>query len=85
MGGSSSVDDGYYSRGNRRDYDKWAELSDADWSYADCLPYFRKSEKADFTKDIDREYHGLFGPQNINVAEDTVPLVRYTFRKKKEY
>lgn len=44
LGGSSSVNVMAYTRGHRADYDRWARNGAASWSYAECLPYFRRGE-----------------------------------------
>jgi choline dehydrogenase len=44
LGGSSSLNGMVYIRGHRHDYDHWASLGNAGWSYADVLPYFKRSE-----------------------------------------
>ena len=44
LGGSSSINGQAYVRGHRRDYDEWAQLGCRGWSYADVLPYFKRSE-----------------------------------------
>ena len=33
-----------YIRGHAYDYDRWEKEGAKDWSYADCLPYFKKSQ-----------------------------------------
>jgi 4-pyridoxate dehydrogenase len=45
LGGSSSVNIMACTRGDRGDYERWARLGAAGWSYADVLPYFMRSER----------------------------------------
>ena len=44
LGGSSGMNAQVYIRGHAWDYDEWARLGCEGWSYADVLPYFRRSE-----------------------------------------
>ena len=44
LGGSSSVNVMVYTRGARGDFDRWAGMGATGWSYADLLPYFKRSE-----------------------------------------
>ncbi|XP_050308719.1 glucose dehydrogenase [FAD, quinone]-like [Anthonomus grandis grandis] len=75
LGGCSSINGGMYVRGNKKDYDEWEQMGNPGWAYEDCLPYFKKSEKANIANDlIDEEYHGFNGMQIINVPPDTEGL-----------
>ena len=45
LGGSSSINGMIFQRGNPMDYDKWSTRPGLDdWSYAHCLPYFKRME-----------------------------------------
>jgi len=59
IGGSSSVNGMVANRGNPRDYDQWASEGLDTWSFAHCLPYFRKMETFDRGGDAWRGDRGL--------------------------
>ena len=63
LGGSSAINAMVYIRGHRADYDQWASLGNAGWSFADVLPYFKRAED---NADFDGEYHGKGGPLAVN-------------------
>ncbi len=45
LGGSSSINGMIFQRGNPLDYERWAaEPGMSTWSYAHCLPYFKRME-----------------------------------------
>jgi len=63
LGGSSSINGLLYVRGQREDYDRWVELGNEGWSYAEVLPYFKKSEDQERGAS---EYHGVDGPLKVS-------------------
>lgn len=67
LGGSSLINGMCYIRGNAMDFDNWAKAPGLeDWSYLDCLPYFRKAE----TRDIGpNDYHGGDGPVSVTTPK----------------
>jgi choline dehydrogenase-like flavoprotein len=62
LGGSSSLNAMIYIRGQRADYDHWAALGNPGWSYAEVLPYFKRSEHNERGADA---FHGTGGPLNV--------------------
>jgi choline dehydrogenase-like flavoprotein len=60
-----------YMRGHTAVYDSWAAAGNAGWSYAEVLPYFKKSEHQERGAD---NYHGVNGPLNVADPRDANPL-----------
>jgi choline dehydrogenase len=63
LGGSSSINGLLYIRGQHEDYDDWARLGAAGWSYREVLPYFRQSERYAGPAS---EYHGNDGELGVS-------------------
>jgi choline dehydrogenase len=62
LGGSSTINGMIYVRGNRHDYDRWAQMGLSGWSYEEVLPAFRKSEAH---VERDGEFHGKAGELTV--------------------
>ncbi len=45
IGGSSSINGMIYNRGQRADFDNWAQRGNRGWGYVDVLPYFKRTER----------------------------------------
>ena len=71
LGGSSSINVMAYTRGNRGDYDRWAQKGALGWSYADVLPYFRRGETWEGGENA---YRGGSGPIGTEWARTRDPL-----------
>ncbi|WNL47216.1 choline dehydrogenase [Dyella sp. BiH032] len=67
LGGSSLINGMCYIRGNALDYDHWAKRPGLEnWTYLDCLPYFRKAESRDIGPN---DYHGGDGPVSVTTPK----------------
>ncbi|MEJ0024768.1 MAG: GMC family oxidoreductase N-terminal domain-containing protein [Rhizomicrobium sp.] len=60
LGGTSSLNGMVYIRGHPTDYDDWAAAGNTGWSFADVLPYFKRSENNANWRSS--PFHGTDGP-----------------------
>lgn len=72
LGGSSSINGFVYNRGRAADFDHWAALGNPGWSYAELLPYFKRSERR--LGPHDPLYRGEAGPLPVTDCEWRHPL-----------
>ncbi|HVH75649.1 MAG TPA: GMC family oxidoreductase N-terminal domain-containing protein [Stellaceae bacterium] len=72
VGGCSSINAMVYVRGNRGDYDRWAETGLSAWSYAHVLPYFRRQESWEGGESA---YRGGNGPLTTRLSRYGDPLI----------
>src|ERR1700682_4799606 len=75
LGGASAINAMVYIRGHKSDYDQWASLGNTGWSYADVLPYFKRSED---NSALGGEDSGKGGPLHVSGFRSDNP-VRETF------
>lgn len=74
-GGSSSINGMIYIRGHARDYDQWRQMGLSGWSYAEVLPYFKRSEALEGGGDA---WHGGDGPLKVSKASSPNPIYAAT-------
>ncbi|CAN5853259.1 GMC family oxidoreductase N-terminal domain-containing protein [soil metagenome] len=72
LGGSSSINGHIYNRGQRMDFDGWAQRGNHGWGYSDVLPYFRKSERR--VGEADDTFRGREGNLPITDLEWRDPI-----------
>ncbi|MDE0079592.1 MAG: GMC family oxidoreductase N-terminal domain-containing protein, partial [Caldilineaceae bacterium] len=63
LGGSSAINGMMFVRGNRLDYDGWAQAGCPGWDYEGVLPYFRRLEAWEGGENA---YRGGSGPVHVN-------------------
>ena len=71
LGGSSSINVMAYTRGHRGDYDRWAQKGARGWSYADVLPYFKRTET---WENGTNPWRGGSGPVGTEFAKTEDPV-----------
>ena len=74
LGGSSSINGMIFQRGNPLDYERWAaDPGMESWSYAHCLPYFKRMENCTAAADDD-PFRGTSGPLHLSRGPVRNPL-----------
>lgn len=81
LGGSSSLNGLLYIRGQRQDYDRWADLGNKGWTYDEVLPYFRKSEDQQRGAN---QFHGVGGPQKVSDLRLNRPIADHFVKAAQE-
>ena len=71
LGGSSAINGLVFVRGQRLDYDTWAQLGNRGWSFDDVLPIFRRLEHYESGAD---EWRSQGGPLRVSEVPDRSPL-----------
>ena len=71
LGGSSAINGMVWVRGQRQDYDHWAQLGNRGWSYQDVLPIFKGMESY---AGGDGEVRGREGPLKVSDIDESGPL-----------
>lgn len=72
LGGSSSINGHIYNRGQRQDFDTWAQLGNRGWGFADVLPYFKRLERR--IGDGDATFRGRDGGLTVTDMDWQDPL-----------
>jgi choline dehydrogenase len=71
LGGSSSINATICNRGQKGDYNTWAQMGCKGWSYEDVLPFFKKLERTEIGSS---EYRGRTGPIRVTEASRLTPF-----------
>lgn len=81
VGGSSSTNAMAFVRGHRGDYDRWAAMGLADWSYDKVLPYFKRLERWERGAS---PYRGGAGPLNTQFCRYKDDLIEAFVQASRE-
>jgi choline dehydrogenase len=82
IGGGSTINAQIYTRGNRLDYDTWAQMGCTGWDYDSIVKYFRKAEDNDtFNNDV----HGQGGPLGVSRPRAALPICDAFIAAGQEY
>ena len=71
LGGSSAINAMIYIRGQKEDYDSWANEGNNGWSWNEVLPFFKKAEN---NENRSKEFHGNVGPLEVSNQKEAKPI-----------
>jgi len=77
LGGSSAINGMVWVRGQRQDYDHWAQLGNRGWSWQDVLPIFRSMESY---AGGDAALRGRDGPLKVSDIDESGRLYDSFFK-----
>ncbi|KAJ8665226.1 hypothetical protein QAD02_006888 [Eretmocerus hayati] len=76
VGGNSAFNLMIATRGNRKDYDEWAQITNDDsWSYENMLYYFKKLETFNSNELPPNKLRNYDGPMRISIQSPRIPVV----------
>jgi choline dehydrogenase-like flavoprotein len=73
LGGSSAINAMLYVRGQRQDYDGWANMGCDGWDWDSVLQHFKRSENNERGGD---DFHGANGPLQVSNQKSPRPITR---------
>jgi choline dehydrogenase-like flavoprotein len=73
LGGSSAINAMLYVRGQRQDYDGWADMGCDGWDWESVLPYFKRAEHNAWGAD---SFHGVGGPLHVSDQQSPRPITQ---------
>ena len=71
LGGSSAINAMIYIRGQKEDYDSWANEGNSGWSWDEVLPFFKKAEN---NENGSTKFHGTLGPLEVSNQKAAKPI-----------
>lgn len=78
LGGSSSINGAIVNRGHPADFDGWAALGNQGWSFAEVLPYFKRTEN--WLGEPDSSQRGKGGRLPVSINSLPVPVTEAFFQ-----
>uniref|UniRef100_A0A1B6MEC3 Glucose-methanol-choline oxidoreductase N-terminal domain-containing protein n=1 Tax=Graphocephala atropunctata TaxID=36148 RepID=A0A1B6MEC3_9HEMI len=84
VGGGSIINALIYTRGMKRDFERWRNLGNEGWGYDDVLPYFLKSEDIRVPWLRNSPYHANQGNLTVGYAPFTTGAFKYFLEAGRE-